>query len=298
MDLSDRQNSSRALRLLKAQRQLYSEAKLWWRWDFILTVVITSAISILRVVLPSIDLSVATGAWAALVTVLSICWISPTFRKKQGEAASIQEEFDCEVLQIPSSALSKKVPADKIVDLAAKYDRLRKPEGDLRNWYPNALGKLPAEIVAAACQRINSRWDDRLRSRYTGFLIALLVAFSMIVIGIGVFLDKAIPAILLSTLLPLLPGFVFLIKQLRENNATIQRLADLAGHSQKRLDSLMAGETPPCSSRDVQNEILQHRKTVALIPDWFFQRFREKEEQSMKAYAEHLIEGFQASHHE
>lgn len=298
MDFSERQNSSRALRLLKAQRQLYSEAKLWWRWDFILTVVITSAISILRVVLPSIDLSVATGAWASLVTVLSICWISPTFRRKQGEAASIQEEFDCEVLQIPPSALSKKVPADRIVDLAAKYDRLKKPEGDLRNWYPNALGKLPAEIVAAACQRINSRWDDRLRSRYTGFLATLLITFALVVLGIGMFLDKTISAILISTLLPLLPGLRFLINQLLENNSTIQRLADLAGHSQKRLDSLIAGETPACSSRDVQDEILRHRKTVALIPDWFFQRFREKEEQSMKDYAEHLIEEFQARHKE
>jgi hypothetical protein len=296
MDLSERQNSNKALRLLKAQRQHYSGAKLWWRWDFILTVVITSMISILRAALPSIDLSDVASAWAAIVTLLSICWISPTFRRKQGEAAAIQEEFDCEVLQIPFSALTKKIPTDKIVDLASKYDRLKKPERDLVDWYPRALGKLPDEIVTAACQRINSRWDDRLRSRYTAFLIILLVAFALIVLGVGIFLDKTIPAILLSTLLPLLPGLVFLIKQLRENSATVQRLADLAGHSQKRLDLLMAGETPPCSSRDVQNEILQHRKSVALIPDWFFRRFREKEEQSMKAYAEHLAEEFQSRH--
>ncbi len=296
MDLSERQNSKKALRLLKAQRQLYSEAKLWWRWDFILTVVITSIISILRVALPSIDLSIVAGTWAILITVLSICWISPTFRRKQGEAAAIQEEIDCEFLQIPSSALTKKVPTDKIVDLASKYDRLKKPEGDLRDWYPQELGKLPDEIVTAAGQRINSRWDERLRTRYTAFLVVLLVAFALVILGIGVLLDKTIPAILLSTLLPLLPGLVFLIKQLRENSATVQRLAELAGHSQKRLDLLMAGETPPCSSRDVQNEILQHRRSVALIPDWFFQRFRENEEQSMRAYAKHLADEFQSRH--
>lgn len=298
MDLSERQNSSRALRLLKAQRQLYSEAKLWWRWDFILTVVITSAISILRVALPSLDLSVVAGIWATLVTVLSICWISPAFRRKQGEAASIQEEFDCEVLQIPSSALSKKVPADKIVDLAAKYNRMKKPESALLNWYPTALCRLPGEIVTAACQRINSRWDDRLRSRYAVFLIALIAVFASVVLGVGILLDKSIPSLLLSTFLPLLPGLVFLIKQLRENNATIQRLGELAGHSQRRLDQLMADETPSCGSRDVQNEILQHRRSVALIPDWFFQRFREHEEQSMQDYAAHLAEDFQSGRQE
>ncbi|MCB1093616.1 MAG: hypothetical protein KDL87_18905, partial [Verrucomicrobiae bacterium] len=220
------------------------------------------------------------------------------FRRKQGESASIQEEFDCEVLQIPSSALSKKVPADKIVDLAAKYDRLKKPESSLLNWYPTALCRLPDEIVTATCQRINSRWDDRLRSRYKAFLIILLVAFALGVLAIGLFLDKTIPSILLSTLLPLLPGLRFLINQLRENNATIQRLGELAGHSQRRLDQLMADETPSCGSRDVQNEILQHRRSVALIPDWFFQRFREHEEQSMQDYAAHLAEDFQSGRQE
>lgn len=293
MDIAERQNSKNAIRLLKAQRQLYSDAKIWWRWDFVLTVVVTSIISSLRVAVPSMDLTLFAGIWAVVVTLLSLWWISPTFRRKQAEAASIQEEFDCDVLGIAPAPLTKKVPPDKTLDLALKYDRLSKPESDLLDWYPRILSALPDELVTASCQRINARWDDRLRSLYTSFLVILLVAFALFILGIGTILDKTIPVLLLSILLPLLPALGFLIKQLVENSATIHRLKDLEEHSQKRLDALMSGEVPVCNSREIQNEVFLHRKNVAMIPDWFFRKFRSKEEQSMRSYAAYLLDSFE-----
>ena len=209
MSLNPKQSSEKSNRRLKAQRQLYSEAKGWWIADFFLTVVITVLISIIRVFAADIDLSLLAGCWALLATFLSFVVFTPIYRRKQSEAAGIQELFDCDVLGIPASPMIKCPPEDKMVELSNHYDREGKSEGTLKDWYPVTLDNLPEGAATAICQRINSRWDEKLRTRYLHVLGWTTGAFVLVVVVTSLALDLTLKGLIMSTLLPLLKLAVF-----------------------------------------------------------------------------------------
>ena len=44
------------------------------------------------------------------------------------------------------------------------------------------------------------------------------------------------------------------------------------------------------TARNIQDALYQHRKSAALIPDWFYNRFKNKDELSMSEFVECLVE--------
>ena len=290
MNLSERQNKKNGLLLLKAQRQLYSDAKFWWGLNLIFTVVVTMLIAVGRVVLSPLDLSLVAGGWAIFTTFLSSFWFTPAFKNRRSSAARIQEQFDTEALGIDPHPMNKVVATDEVIDLAGKYDRRGKPQSDLENWYPPVLSRLPEQVATAVCQRINSRWDEKLRIRYIRLLWCLTVVYILLVVGSGLWFELTLKGVILTTMLPVFPGVKFLIGQLQENCGSTKRLSTLASHSQKRFDALREGKPTSATAREIQDEIFQHRKAAALVPDWLFKYFQKNDEESMTSYTEHLVE--------
>jgi hypothetical protein len=289
MSLDAVQSSGKAFRCLKAQRQLYSEAKGWWIADFVLTVAVTVFISVIRVFVPDVDLSLLAGCWALIATFLSFVLFAPTFKKKQAEAAAIQELFDCEVLEIDENPMISQIPEDQIVELADHFDREGKCDEALNHWYPAPLARLPTVVATAVCQRINSRWDKKLRARYLQMLWYTTGAFVLVVMVTSLSLNLTLKGFIMSAIIPLLPGLKFLIKQVQDSYATTQRLEKLSEHSQARLDKMISGDEPRMTARNIQDEIYSHRKSAGLIPDWFFMRHRSADETSMKSYATQFV---------
>ena len=100
MSINERQNSELNLKRLAAQRQLYSDAKKMMHIQF--------AISGMAVIVFAIIGNIISKEYAVYITVLSILCVlfDELFLTKRIEnlrlnAAIIQEDFDCDVLQIP-----------------------------------------------------------------------------------------------------------------------------------------------------------------------------------------------------
>lgn len=64
----------------------------------------------------------------------------------------------------------------------------------------------------------------------------------------------------------------------------------MADHSDRRINALSDGSEPSVTARNIQDALYQHRKSAALIPDWFYKRFRDKDDVSMTDFAECLVE--------
>src|SRR5438034_9094825 len=93
------QNADRQLERLAAQRQLYSDAKRIQFWHTILSVPIVVAWSF--VVLACPKLGVIAALWGIVLTFMDILTFTPWQSALKNKAATIQELFDCDVLQIP-----------------------------------------------------------------------------------------------------------------------------------------------------------------------------------------------------
>ena len=88
------------------------------------------------------------------------------------EAAVIQEDFDCAVLDIPwpEHKRVKRPTKDRVNQLAVQARRNPKIVKNLEDWYaPNSIPKDKA-LAQIHCQRINCWWDVNLRNRWQTLL--------------------------------------------------------------------------------------------------------------------------------
>lgn len=97
--IKDQQNTDRSLRLLAAQRRLYSDAKAIHNARFAIILAAGTTGAALALTLPSLRPQIGFSV-GLLLFVISVMGGSREKRKIK-EASSIQEEFDVEIFQIP-----------------------------------------------------------------------------------------------------------------------------------------------------------------------------------------------------
>ncbi len=136
-----RQNLAGNISLLAAQRSLYSRAKkLAGVQAFVAG--ITPVVGAIAVAInPSVDV------WAAFVGIVvaffDTAWLDPRQSKLRTLAAKVQEEFDCNVLQLPwNDALAGRHPSPEDIHEAAG-EHTPSSAAPLENWYPRAVASLP-----------------------------------------------------------------------------------------------------------------------------------------------------------
>jgi len=134
MSIDKRQNSSLNLKRLAAQRRLYSEAKNIMYVQFL--------ISIIAVVLLSILGNILSEKYVVYITLFSILLLllDEIFLSRKREsitysAALIQEEFDCDVLDIPKNHMKESQGSMlEIIQLKSqKYIQKRFPQTSVKN---------------------------------------------------------------------------------------------------------------------------------------------------------------------
>ena len=104
MSINEKQNSEWNLKRLAAQRQLYSEAKTLMGIQFILSGAFIVAIAIFSNIIDKKYL--AYTAFAAIaIAILDELLLSKRIDNIKENAARIQEEFDCDVLEIPQNKI-------------------------------------------------------------------------------------------------------------------------------------------------------------------------------------------------
>ena len=273
MSIAERQNTPESLAKLAAQRLLYSRAK---------RVRNIGALLVLTIAMLGLAASVSAdqclGQFLPLFA-LTMWFVDQEVLKRmeariRTEAATIQEDFDCFVLDLPW-------PTHKGIDHPTS-DRLRqlseeaksKPgisEG-LRDWYsPAAIPEHPL-LSKIHCQRINHWWELTLRKRWNGLLTVGSWSFVFVVLllsvctGITVAKFAAIAASNLRVI-------AWARDEVRDRFMEIQQMDRMHRH----LSSYTAENVPsPSDIRSVQDEVYELRRSKSPLPEWFYWLNRDR----------------------
>ncbi|GAB3121927.1 hypothetical protein GCM10027160_39950 [Streptomyces calidiresistens] len=272
------QNESESIRLLAAQRQSYSDAKMIHFSQMTLTftggILVATSTFLFEAFRP-----VLAAALGCLLLGLSVVASSREKRKIE-IAASIQEKFDTEVFQLNWSRAHKvSTPSASEVARAA----LRHRGGNLNNWYSlNQPVNRPLDVLI--CQRANLGWGIATHRAWAATVLctglAILGTATVFVSLSGMPATKA----LLGVYIPLLPAFKETGETWLSNSrsAALKEEADL--EAAKIWNSSMQSRRAPTEQhcRKLQDKILESRMTNSLIPDWFNGMLRNREESVMK----------------
>lgn len=287
-----RQNKPEMIRLLAAQRQLYSEEK---RWKMIWYASVTAIALAATGFLPSTDKFFPQVTAFVVIFALLELVVLPIISRKQVKAADIQELFDCEVLQLEWNEVLVKKPDRNIIDEAVeRFNQQPKSEGayaKLRNWYSNFTPDTPLTQARLICQKINIVWDEDVRHEWQTWLYVGLGAVLLLSFLLGMFRQWSVTTYFSGPFLLLIPLAVSTFKtgwnqgvvrsHLDEMNQQCDRLLQDATHIDADENIIIQ------RSRQLQDEIYRHRSTNTTVPDFIYERVWKRREGRL---AEHATE--------
>ena len=275
MSIGERQNLPESLDKLAAQRLLYRRAKLVRNFGMLLVLVL-AILALVGAFVQSKDFSYGVTLTALFTWFIDQFVIREIETTNKREAATIQEDFDCIVLDIPwpYHKREKRPTRDRVNQLATLAHKNPDIVKNLEDWYP--LAGLPeAEAQAKVhCQRINCWWDINLRKRWQTMLAVSFWAFVTVAIFVSIFTGITVAkfmALVASALRILAWG----ITELKGQGSTIKNVQGI----HQMLDEVEAQSSiTPEQIRCFQDEILEHRRTNPPIPEWFFWLNRDRQE--------------------
>ncbi len=275
MSIQDRQNRPEALQKLKAVTFLYHRAKLARNLGFSLVIFVGMLVIVMFITknetFNHFVAFVAIFTWFLDQIVLK-AWES-TLKK---EAATIQEEFDCFVLDLPWAEHKgiNHPTLDRIKQLSIKASNIPKICAKLKDWYiPNAIPDKP-DRARVHCQQMNCWWDVQLRRKWKTFLRIAFWCFVSLTLLVSVVTGLTV-AKLIALAASNLRVLAWGINELREQSAAIDHINGL-----HRYLSSFTSEEPISSSvsRYIQDEIFEHRRSNPPVPNWFYRLNRDSQE--------------------
>jgi SMODS-associating 4TM effector domain len=288
------QNTPGRLKLLAAQRQLYSEAKKLNALSIIISVPFAVVCSILVAILPGWTTSAALCG--ILVTLIDLLYLSQQQKSLQEKAAKIQQRFDCDVLQLNWSNFNceNEIEPETINDASNRYIAKNKNYSALEDWYSVNVDKLPIYQARIVCQRANVQWESQLRRRYSNGIATVLTLLAVIVSLIGLIGGWTIEKLLLAVIVPLLPAFLIGLRQYRENRDAAIKVERLRENAEalirETIDKRLTQQELERKSYDLQAQIYDNRRRNLLIFDWIYSLPKNKDEESMNQSAEYWVE--------
>ena len=275
MSIQEKQNTPESLTKLVAKGVLYRRAK----WVRNLSFLLVALVGILVISV----LAVENATFSHVVTLFALAtWFLDQIVLKswesalKKEAATIQEEFDCFVLDLswPEHKGIDHPTDDRIKHLAAIPGNKSKVNDNLRNWYtPKAIPDDPA-LAKVRCQRMNCWWDVNLRRKWKTGLIVVGCFFVMLTILVAV-VTGTLVAELITLVTSNLRILAWGIGEIQAQSAAIEHVDRI-----HRYLSTFSDEKRPSefNVRSVQDEIFEHRHSNPPVPDWLYWRGRDVQE--------------------
>jgi len=292
--ITQQQNTEPFLRLLAAQRRLYADVKASHNRRLVALAVIAFVAIITGAVAPGARnyvgpiAAIGMGIWAVIAELAE--------KKKNGIAASIQEEFDTGLYRIERHPVLTERPREWDITEAAARD-----SGDgLPDWYqPRSLSDLARPLDVIICQRANLDYGVSLHRAYARLLVIALASALIVAIAVGAALQYSLLDWLLALLAPSVATVTAVVKEaathLQSAAKKTSLQATIAGTWRRALNDPTAVTGTDC--RAAQDGILKLRQENARVPDWFYDRQRDKNEATMLATSSSLVEEARAHGH-
>ena len=276
MSIQERQNQPESLAKLAAQRLMYRRAKNMRNVGIVLILIVA-----LMGLAASIIEDTRVGHYFPLFALILWFIDQEVLKRKEGayktEAAAIQEDFDCYVLDLPWPRFKniQQPKPDRVKQLSITASDNANVADDLNNWYPPDFLIEDPVLCKVKCQRLNCWWDVSLRKKWIRFLTVLSWTFAVSVLILCV-----ITGITVGKLIAIIATNIRVVAwirgEIKDQAAAIERI--------ERIHSIISGctaERPPSpwDIRSIQDEIFDHRRSNPPVPDWFYSRYRDLQEQ-------------------
>jgi len=296
--IPEKQNQESNLKLLAAQRQLYSEAKFFQILSFILSFPVTLVISFLTSFV--VWLQPYSVLYGILISILELTFLSKKQKDNQEKAAQIQQEFDCNVLELNWHKLNcgNKVDREIIQEFNKKYKSKNNNYSDLEDWYSCSIINAPILYARLICQRSNIWWDSQLRIRYANTFFITFIIFTFIIFIIGCVRNFNFQTFIVI-IGQLAPSIIFTYRQYNDNKEAAEKLNLLKNRAEIFIEKTKEGhlrkEALEKESYQLQNQIYNNRRLNPPIINWFYTRLRNENEESMNIAVEDLVEDLKKS---
>ena len=291
--ITEKQNEDFHIDELLAQQRIYSNAKTFQGLLIFITVPLPILIAIIIKISPDlIDQTTWIFALYLIFASLGEMIFESTIGRLKKIAASIQESFDLDILNIESNETLNLAMIDK--EIIRQYSK--QPKQDIKkiekvtNWYSINIIGLPTNIASILCQRTNIYYDFSVRKRYN-FLMTIFAFFTfttLLIISLINSLD--LKSFLVEVVLPSIPIFVFAYKEINTNIESIDNLKHLKNLIETSLSNLnINDEIEDSILRKIQDRIYTNRLLSPLIPDLIYKIVRPKLEDEMNYSIEERI---------
>lgn len=274
----NRQNDAFLLQCQVAQRSEYSRAKLVARWKTYLTV----AFAVLSVAASVLDIDWLTAVSSLLAVALLIFnkYSDEYIMTRKKHAASVQQYIDATLYAAAiDGSVSDWGDIPGKSDLAATVSEYEKADtSSVENWYSD-YSSLPGEEQVFRCQSENIRWDFDLHKKFRVLQMVLLGAVAVVMFVAFFIADPSFVKLIcvLSWFTPIAEYAYSIFKEVGESIALLQEVDKLGAGIEKKLGA----NKPRTIKRELiklQHKIWERRKNGFLIPDWFYEWHRKKQQ--------------------
>ncbi len=311
----ERQDEEENLLKLAAMRNLYSISEKWVKVEIIVGGLIIGGLYFLLPVFSPIVFNYFSWDYLSIkpfigfiaplsgliFTIIDIWFINPEINNIKEKAAKIQEDFDTNVLSLSWNDIKiDPIDNEEIILNGEKYKKKEPDCKSLKNWYDEPVNEPPITVARIIAQRINCWWDNTLRE---SFILGLkLVSLSILILLIIITLYESLCSedlilgvtTLIYGLFSFLYYYVFVIRQIKDNersNAKINRIKLKVENIWKNIGSLKDFELDKLS-RQIQDEIYDHRKSTPLVFDWFYNLKKEEQQLSSNFSVQKMVDEY------
>lgn len=270
----ERQNEETYIRYLAAQRQLYNEAKRLDGVEILFSVVIPLFFVALQLIISDNTYLNATSYVLSIVSMGISLLIGSHINRKKELAAEIQQHFDLHVYQMTWDnklfGLQRNV-THVVAEKAKLLLKNQKEHERLTNWYTTVAGTVDLKKGILMCQKENYNWDVTLRKRFRSLSVIVIIILTILVFLIGIVKNETV-VMLLCRFAFIIPIFQWLFETVKQLNKDIKNLEE--------LDGLISSSEPINMDKlqEIQSKIYIHRKSCYTIPNKFYDRYKNNDE--------------------
>jgi len=264
----EEQNKPDNIELLKASNVAYNNAKSnEFKFSYVF-LILGVLYPVAYILLKNEDVKHSLFAISLFLTVFYQLF-NEWFKGNTTMGALLKEEFDLNVFGLPRKFMFADLEPINIGRLAEKYRG-----NEIIDWYSSKIsGSISKNTTIAICQRVNSKWDADLRTKFNTSLISFVIShfLIMIVLGILVLQDFLTSFLLIFSLASFYTHFITIIRgnhsAISKRNKIVAKLDSYINHKREfTIENL----------RDVQDEILSVRQEPSKVPDFFFKKYNPK----------------------
>jgi hypothetical protein len=273
-----RENEKSSIEKLAAQREIYSSAKNYFYLQTFIAVLSLVLLSFAQLIFPKTDLTLVI-ATVSFLAVISDNLLDKYVSDLKEKAAKIQELFDTYVLNIRwNNILCLDKPEFNEIFKHFQEHKIKKRDfSKFANWYEKEITAVSEQAGKIICQKTNCNYDSSIRKRYNSVILFIGIATIILILLFTIFSETTFSKILLTVIFPSAPIIQWTHKNVMINNDSIKNLEQLNSMINSAWSDLKTGETVSNETvRQIQDGIYLNRKGSPLIPDFIYNKLRNK----------------------